>query len=270
MSPELPYGARIIATDAYTLRTLTIRDDAFIAVTAGVKRLHRPGAALEIGEGQGVAIARGTQWDVTNDPRDRRAYRALAVAFPAPLLREFAAEAPTDLPAATSAQVLAVDEELRDALQRILPPAEPRPLASRLHRHRLIEVLLLLAQRGCRFAAAEELSWPERVRRLVAQRPHADWDVPALAAAFHASESTLRRRLDGSGVTLAALVREVRLETALGLLQTTGLPVGEVAQQCGWQSHSRFSAAFQERWGVPPSLVRANLKEDAQGLTESG
>jgi len=139
-----------------------------------------------------------------------------------------------------------------------------------LLRHRIIEVLLLLAQRGVRFAGQSEVSWADRIRRLVAQRPHADWDVPTLAAAFHLSESTLRRRLDGSGTTLASLVRDVRLELALNLLQTTRLSIGEVAQRCGWQSHSRFSAAFQDRWGVSPSVVRAKLKDDAQALTESG
>jgi AraC-like DNA-binding protein len=81
------------------------------------------------------------------------------------------------------------------------------------------------------------------------------------------SESTLRRRLDGSDMTLAALVKDVRLELALNLLQTTRQSIGDVAQQCGWQSHSRFTAAFQERWGVPPSVVRARLKDDAQELT---
>jgi transcriptional regulator GlxA family with amidase domain len=133
-----------------------------------------------------------------------------------------------------------------------------------------MEVLLLPGQRGCRFVAPDEISWTDRIRRLVAQRPHADWDVPTLATAFNLSESTLRRRLEGSGITLAALVREVRLETALGMLQTTRLPIGDVALHCGWQSHSRFTVAFQERWGVAPSVVRARLKEDAQSLKEVG
>ncbi|WP_420851626.1 helix-turn-helix transcriptional regulator [Propionivibrio soli] len=102
------------------------------------------------------------------------------------------------------------------------------------------------------------------------QRPHAEWNANTLASAFNVSESTLRRRVEGCGNTLARLVREVRLETALSLLQTTELPVGEVAQRCGWDSHSRFSAAFQERWSVAPIVVRARLKESAQALTENG
>ena len=77
------------------------------------------------------------------------------------------------------------------------------------------------------------------------------------------SPSTLQRRLAESGATLAAMVREVRLEIALGLLQTTELPIGEIALRCGWQSHSRFSANFQERWGVAPSVVKARTQLEA-------
>jgi AraC-like DNA-binding protein len=113
------------------------------------------------------------------------------------------------------------------------------------------------------------LGWPDKVRRLVAQRLHGDWDVATLADIFHLSESTLRRRLESSGTTLAALVREVRLEAALSMLQTTKLPVGEVARRCGWDSHSRFTAMFQQRWRVVPSVVRARMKETGQTLKET-
>jgi transcriptional regulator GlxA family with amidase domain len=54
------------------------------------------------------------------------------------------------------------------------------------------------------------------------------------------------------------------------MLQTSDLSVGEVAQHCGWESHSRFTAAFQQRWGVAPSVVRARMKESAQDLTDKG
>ena len=86
--------------------------------------------------------------------------------------------------------------------------------------------------------------------------------------AFHMSESSLRRRLQDGQQTLAALVRDARLQVALGMLQTSALSVGEVAQCCGWASHSRFTAAFQQRWGVSPSVVRARMKESAQELTD--
>lgn len=268
---ELFHSARVVATRAYTLKTLSVRADLFVAVCHGRKQLDMPGAALQAGPMQGIALARGTQWDVTNDPHGDREYQAIALAFPDDLLRELdAVDGSASIPVMRAARVLPVDEELWGAVERTLPPASNRPMSGVLLRHRIVEVLLLLAQRGVRFAAQSEVSWADRIRLLVAQRPHADWDVPTLAAAFHVSESTLRRRLDGRGPTLASLVRDVRLELALNLLQTTRLSIGEVAQRCGWQSHSRFSAAFQDRWGVSPSVVRAKLKDDAQALTESG
>jgi AraC-like DNA-binding protein len=137
-------------------------------------------------------------------------------------------------------------------------------------RHRSLEALLLLEEKGYRFAPAHELSWTERIQRLNGQRIDADWNVSAIAQAFHMSESTLRRRLADSDTTLAAIVRDNRLQTALGMLQTSDLSVGEVAQRCGWESHSRFTAAFQQRWGVAPSVVRARMKERAQDLADKG
>ena len=47
-----------------------------------------------------------------------------------------------------------------------------------------------------------------------------------------------------------------RLETALVLLQSSTLQVSEIAARCGYESHSRFSAAFRERFGFPPSQLR--------------
>lgn len=267
---NIHHGALVVATSAYTIKTLSIRADVFIAVTCGTKRLHKPGAAIDVCESHGVMISRGTQWDVTNDPKGSGQYQALALAFPDEMVREINAfDALARTLIVSTANTVGLDDELRLAIERTLPPEKMRPVSAELLHHRVKEVLLLLAQRGFRFAAMDEASWAEKVRRLVSQRPHAEWDVPNLAAAFHMSESTLRRRLQGCGVTLAALVKEVRMETALNLLQTTRLSIGEVAHHCGWQSHSRFTSAFQERWGVPPSIVRAKLKEDAQELTET-
>ncbi len=57
-------------------------------------------------------------------------------------------------------------------------------------------------------------------------------------------------------MTLGELVREVRMETALALLQSTPLSVGEVAARCGYESHSSFSSAFRQRFGFAPSDLR--------------
>ena len=82
------------------------------------------------------------------------------------------------------------------------------------------------------------------------------WTVERIAAAFATSASTLQRRLAQEGETVSQCLRDVRLETALVLLQSSTLQVSEIAARCGYESHSRFSAAFRERFGFPPSQLR--------------
>lgn len=261
-------GARVFAAQRYRLSTLTVPSDLLIAVVAGRKVLHTCGCAVTVQQGQGVMIARGTQWDVVNDPHGQRQYQAWALAFDEHLVHEFNQQVGEQVRTVNAAEVLQLDDDLLDALQRTLPSdRHPSPA---LLRHRNLEVMLLLAEKGWCFAPTQTMSWPERIQRMVSQRPEKEWTVAALAEAFHMSESSLRRRLDDSQQTLAALVRDARLLVALGMLQTTEMSVGEVAQRCGWTSHSRFTAAFQQRWSVPPSVVRARMKEQAQNLTDQG
>ena len=132
------------------------------------------------------------------------------------------------------ARVLVPDDELRDAVSRA---------ASTLMRPGTSE--------------------PLRQHRLVAHRARHDWDAECAAAARHLGASTPRRRLDAetsgeqaSPDGIAGIVRKVGLTTALALLQTAHLPVGEVAMRCRWTSQVRFTAAFQSRWGSAPALLR--------------
>lgn len=253
-------GTRIVTWAQHRISTLTLREDLLVLVRQGRKSLVGAGRTLVAERGQVLVVARGTQWDVVNDPAGQSCYEALALGFGDALVREQWQRQAGDGAATRSlddAQVLGADAELAEAAQRAARFLQARSVSEAVQRHRLAEVLLLLSERGLHFRPADELGWDERVRRLVAQRPHADWTVDSLAQAFHLSPSTLRRRLDGCGAAVAALVREVRLEIALSLLQTTRLPIGEIAQRCGWESHSRFTAAFQERWGFAPSVLRS-------------
>lgn len=269
--PSVNGGARVIARHQYRLHTLTVHTDALVVVLRGIKQLVSPTQTLTIPAGQAVMIAAHTTWDVINDPHGQSRYEALALGFEPGWMPTIHRQAWPQPPQTVGhARVLHTDERLLSTTQRTLDTALSAPVM----KHRMQEVLLLLAERGWVFAPQQDQSWPDRVRQLVAQRPDADWSAPTLAAAFQTSESTLRRRLEDAQHPLATLVRETRLEVALGLLQTTPLSVGDVAERCGWASHSRFSAAFLARWGVSPRLVRGQkdavhtLKDPAQHLTE--
>lgn len=264
-------GARVVATQRYRLSRLTVREPLLVLVLRGVKLVHSSKGSLEVRAGHGLLLESQTCWDVVNDPLGQTHYEALALSFPHPLIQAFQlAHEPGEARPVDEAQVLAVDAELREALHRTLARTRGRAVSPVVMQHRAAEVLLQLRDLGYFFSHTPDLSWVDRIRRLVAQRPEADWSVRRLADLFHVSESTLRRRIADSQTTLASVVREVRLEVALGMLQTTRFAVGEVAHRCGWASHSRFTAAFLARWGVSPSVVSGRRTVAAQKLTGSG
>lgn len=268
-------GCAISVHVRHRLATVTVRDDLLVWVRSGVKTLIDQHGGLDCKAGEAVLIARGSQWDVINDPAPAGRYEARVLQFGGAAISDFHARHAADFGTAAlhGCAPLGVDAELARSLDGAFDTL--RSASARLRHHRVLEVLLLLAERGHLFAPADALGWDERVRRLIGQRPEASWQADTLARAFHVSASTLRRRLLRSGVTIGDLVREVRLETALLLLQSTVLPVGEVARCCGYDSHSRFSAAFRSRYGFVPSHLRGGLRTEplnapAQKLARPG
>jgi AraC-like DNA-binding protein len=70
------------------------------------------------------------------------------------------------------------------------------------------------------------------------------------------SEATFRRRLAEQGQCFNSILIDVRMMTALVLLQVTDCPISEVAYQVGYESASRFSVRFKKRFGFSPMAVR--------------
>ena len=242
----------------HRVHTTTVRDDLVGWVVSGHKRLVTPQGSTGFRSGHVFVIPRATQWDMVNDPAPQGRYIARVLSFAPPLVElfherfgQFAAT-----PAVQGCASLAADEAFAATFGHAVAALEDGEASQAMRQHRALEVLLLLAERGLVFAPARELGWADRVRRLVGQRPQAGWTVDDVARAFHLGISTLQRRLAQETTSVSQCVREVRLETALGLLQTTELQVSEIAGRCGYESHSRFSAAFRERFGFAPSHLR--------------
>ena len=58
------------------------------------------------------------------------------------------------------------------------------------------------------------------------------------------------------GTSIAAHLKKHRMEKAAQLLRETDLPVAEVARQVGYESQSKFTAAFKEQYGQLPKEYR--------------
>lgn len=267
---DAPAHGAIVAHRRHRVATVNVHEDVLIRVRKGRKILH--GALREwcVGPGELVVLARGGQWDVVNDPDGEAAYEADVLQFGRRAVSDFAKSAVASARPAEPCALPAAGRGLNESLDRCLATLNDPACSSALRHHRVLEVLLLLAEAGCALRPAESVSVADLVRSLVSQRPHAPWSVEDLSGRLQLSPSALRRRLAEHGTNASALLRETRLETALALLQTTRLPVGEVASRCGYDSHSRFSAAFRQRFGFAPSALRHASGAGAQLPTPGG
>jgi AraC-like DNA-binding protein len=242
----------------HRIHTVTVRMDSVGWVVSGTKHLVTPGGGHRYPSGRVFVLPRGAQWEIVNDPAPQGRYVARLLCFAPELVAHFHRQFGqfAAVPSVQGCAGLGADARFEECFQRTVAALESEASSQALREHRALEVLLLLAEAGIVFAPPGELGWAERVRRLVAPRPHDNWTVERIAAAFHTSASTLQRRLAQEGESVSQCLRDVRLETGLLLLQSSTLQVSEVAARCGYESHSRFSAAFRERFGFAPSHLR--------------
>ncbi|MEX3073497.1 helix-turn-helix domain-containing protein [Vibrio alginolyticus] len=64
---------------------------------------------------------------------------------------------------------------------------------------------------------------------------------------FNAGRSvrTLRRRFKEQGISLQKLVNQVRYQQATELLETTGMPISDIADQLGYSDTASLRHAFK-------------------------
>jgi len=243
------------------IRTVIIRENMLCWVQAGFKTLLPSlGEQHTYSSGQLLLLTRGSQWDVINKPAHNGFYQALVLQIATDTINAFHQRYAHVFPVSAIEQhaMITPTETLRQALQHSHGLLNDAAHSNVFQEHQIQAVLLLLAEQGVVFPVSKALSWSDKVRQLISSCPEAVWSIEHIAEQFHTSPSTLRRRIADTGTTLGDLIRDIRLETGLMLLQTSELPIGDIAAHCGYESHSRFSAAFKQRFGFSPSHLRAN------------
>ncbi len=96
------------------------------------------------------------------------------------------------------------------------------------------------------------------------QNPAIRWDIKDICQNLAMSESTLRRKLKLEGTRFRDLQTQVRLAHGMHLLQTTDDNISAISEKCGYQSQSRFTERFKDRFGLTPKKLRQTK------LTETG
>ena len=82
-----------------------------------------------------------------------------------------------------------------------------------------------------------------------------------LAQEFHISPSTLFRLFHQNfGASPSNYVNSVRLTNAMGLLETTELPISVISERLGFYDQPAFSRLFKQKYGVSPLQYRKQTK----------
>ncbi len=130
--------------------------------------------------------------------------------------------------------------------------------------HRKREMLEILYHSGytevCHLAEPPSLS--EKVQLMISHDLSFDWPVDLIASNLCMSASTLRRKLKAEGTHIQDLRNRSRLAHGLHLLQTTQFSIGAIAEQCGYQSQSRFTQQFKLLFGMTPREIRKSKTRD--------
>lgn len=262
--PGVGLIAGVVQRSDLRFSRIVVDRPALIVLRQGRKTLHSARGQWSIGGGEAIAIAGGQTFDVTNRLSDRGFYEARWLVWDPSIIERAERRAAAAPPPLVGAAVLGkIDAHFTAAFDRALEAVgDVRHIPDEVAAHRLAEVLVWLSLRGIHFPAAENPTLATRVRRLLETALAGPWTTTVVAGHLALSEATLRRRLAAEGTTLGDLLTDVRMSSAMLLLQSTDQAVNRIALDVGYESASRFAIRFRERFGFPPTAIRGHVRHD--------
>ena len=122
--------------------------------------------------------------------------------------------------------------------------------------HELIEQVMDVACPQWR-SQAEQVQLIREIHDYLTEHMDRRITIDELAHLYPINPTTLKEVFKSVyGTSIAAHLKEHRLEKASQLLRETGLSVAEIARQVGYESQSKFTAAFKEQYGLLPTAYR--------------
>ena len=84
-----------------------------------------------------------------------------------------------------------------------------------------------------------------------------DMSTSSISSEFGYSTAHFCRKFkDATGIAPMTYLKIYRLEQALKAIQSTDLPIGEIAASCGFSDANYFTRCFKEHYKVPPGFYR--------------
>jgi len=256
-SCSLPFSVYSSIKEQHLLNVPVVKP-LFIAVLDGDKALGKDGQIV-CHAGDFIFLSDSPAINMRNIPKEKE-YFALLIEFELADFSGIEIERSVNRHEIKEANdnfsVGVISTELEKCLQQFVEWSLYAPKAMWSLRKK--ELLQLLCHMGhpeiLAMAAPHKLA--QKIHGILSEQPATDISITAICQQVAMSESTLRRKLAAEGTTVQEIKDQVKLGLGLHLLQTTNHGIAYIAEQCGYQSQSRFTSRFKERFGLTPSALR--------------
>ena len=228
-------AGEVTASKMHRLHQVKLFFPAICHITHGTKVIVQDDNRLEATRDELIIIPANTAMEIINQPVNLKSWpRTTLHSLCAPL----------------SEGLAFMWDNLLHAVRQDLPEA--------LQKHQAFGLLLALLHDGVAgpLLVERNSNLTEQVRQFIMLSPSRAWTAQDVASRLALSVPTLRRRLREESQSFRQIVEEVRMAVALSQLQSTRLPIGEIALQCGYLSSSRFTARFRQHYGCLPKTLR--------------
>ena len=106
---------------------------------------------------------------------------------------------------------------------------------------------------------ADQIQIVRRIHELLTEHMEQYFTIEYLAKQYLINPTTLKTVFKAvCGNSIAAHIREHRMERATGLLLDTQQSISQIAKAVGYESQSKFTAAFKDYYKLPPTQYRKN------------
>lgn len=238
------------------IHTFVTDHPALILLRRGKKTIKIGGKRIVLSPGDAVAIAAGAICDVQNET-DRGQFESTWIVCANSILSEVEHAIPNHKKLKDVGALKNLGSEFVQSFERAAQAiVTPDRIPDVVAQHRMMELLAWLAHSGLIFDPETPTDLQRKVRLMIGAAPEKTWISRELAQSLAMSEATFRRRLADQGQSFNDILIDVRMTTALTLLQVTDRSISEIAYQVGYESASRFSVRFKKRFGFSPIAIR--------------
>lgn len=248
---------KIVQATTHRFRDLYIYNTMLVLVEAGAKSVRpAPTSQFDVLPGELLIFPSGKLITIENRIISGSDYRAWCVSYPDELVESVFGLKDPKAEHTAAINVGHCPERLAAQLRGLEDIQAEKGTPAEIIEHRLREPLVWLKSMGLNLATPKEKTIDCQIRDIISADPSHKWRSADIASSLGMSEPTLRRRLQEQNTTFSTVLMNVRLEHGLTMLQTTTVPISQIAMECGFATPSHFSDSFKARFELSPKGIR--------------